>query len=108
MEATYNITDDKLRASFDGRLSETDYKAIKAAGFSYWRGSKLFVSKWSVTAEDYLLGLGFEITDDDEPDNVEARLIGSQVMPAMRKPPQNRPAITRTAWWKGFQRDSRS
>lgn len=72
--ATYNICDDKLRASFDERLSPEDYKAIRAAGFSFWHGSKLFVSKWSVTAEDHLIGLGFEIDDDDAPDDVEARV----------------------------------
>lgn len=74
MQATYNICDDKLRASFDERLSETDYKMIKAAGFTYWHGSKLFVAKWSVTAEDALIAFGFEIEDDDRPDDVEARV----------------------------------
>lgn len=74
MQATYNICDDKLRASFDERLSEIDYKAIKAAGFTFWHGSKLFVAKWSVTAEDALIAFGFEIEDDDRPDDVEARV----------------------------------
>ena len=74
MEATYNICDDKLRASFDERLPEDDYKRIKAAGFSYWHGSKLFVAKWSVTAEDALISFGFEIEDADAPDDVEARV----------------------------------
>ena len=75
MQATYNICDDKLRASFDARLPEDQYKQIRAAGFSYWHGSKLFVAKWSVTAEDKLREFGIEeIEDDDQPDDVEARV----------------------------------
>ncbi len=73
--ATYNICDDKLRASFSERLSPEDYKAIRAAGFAYWHGSKLFVAKWSVTAENKLREMGItEIEDDDQPDDVEARV----------------------------------
>ena len=73
--ATYNICDDKIRASFDERLSPEDYQAIKRAGFAYWRGSKLFVAKWSVYAEDKLREFGItEIEDDDQPDDVEARV----------------------------------
>lgn len=73
--ATYNITDDKLRASFDSRLSPEDYKTIRERGFAYWHGSKLFVSKWSVTAEDTLREFGIvDIEDEDTPDDVEARV----------------------------------
>jgi hypothetical protein len=73
--ATYNICDDKIRASFDERLSPDDYKAIRQAGFAYWRGSQLFVAKWSTGAEDKLREFGItEIEDDDAPDDVEARV----------------------------------
>ena len=73
--ATYNITDDRIRASFSERLSPDDYQAIRKAGFAYWHGSKLFVAKWSVTAEDKLKEFGIaEIDDDDQPDDVEARV----------------------------------
>lgn len=73
--ATYNITDDKIRASFSERLSPEDYKRIKEAGFAYWHGSKLFVAKWSTRAVDFLEELGItEIEDDDTPDDVEARV----------------------------------
>lgn len=73
--ATYNITDDKIRASFDARLSPDDYEKMKRAHFAYWHGSKLFVAKWSTAAVDTLEELGItEIDDDDTPDDVEARV----------------------------------
>lgn len=75
MQATYNITNDKLFAKFDDRLSPEDYKAARHAGFVWWPGSKQFVAKWSTQAEDFLLGMGIsEIAEDDAPDNVEARV----------------------------------
>ena len=74
--ATYNICDDKIRASFDERLSREDYEDLtKRGGFSYWHGSKQFVAKWSVWAEDKLHAFGItEIEDYDEADDVEARV----------------------------------
>lgn len=73
--ATYNITDDKIRASFAERLSDPDYQKSKQAGFAYWYGSKLFVAKWSTAAVDFLEEMGItEIEDDDQPDDVEARV----------------------------------
>lgn len=73
--ALYNITNDKLFAKFDERLSKEDYQAARHAGFVWWPGSKQFVAKWSTQAEDYLRGKGIEtIGEDDTPDNVEARV----------------------------------
>ncbi len=75
MHATYNITNDKLKAWFDSRLSTEDYNAARRAGFVYWHGSKCFCAKWSVRAEDFLRGMGLaEITEDDSPDDVKARV----------------------------------
>lgn len=74
--ATYNVCDDKLRFSADRRLTDEEYKGIKAAGFAYWHGSKLFVSKWGPGAEDYLtqrMGVE-EIEADNQPDDVESRV----------------------------------
>lgn len=75
MKATYNITTDKLRAWFDSRLSESDYKEARRVGFAYWHGSKCFAAKWSPSAEDFLRDMGIEsIEADDQPDNVESRV----------------------------------
>jgi hypothetical protein len=75
MKAHYNITNDKLFAEFDERLSPENYKAARSAGFVWWPGSKQFVSKWSTQAEDFLRGMGItEIAEDDTPDDVEARV----------------------------------
>jgi hypothetical protein len=75
MKATYNITNDKLKAWFDERLSNEDYQSMRHAGFTFWHGSKCFAAKWSPTAEDLIRQLGIEtIEEDDEPDNVEARV----------------------------------
>jgi hypothetical protein len=74
MRATYNITDDRLRAWFDERLSSDDYQRMRQAGFTFWHGSKCFAAKWSPQAEDLLLELGHTIEADDTPDDVEARV----------------------------------
>jgi hypothetical protein len=75
MKATYNITNDKLKAWFDERLSSEDYQAMRHAGFTFWHGSKCFAAKWSPTAEDLIRKLGIgTIEQDDEPDNVESRV----------------------------------
>ena len=75
MQATYNITNDKLFAKFDERLSPENYQAARRAGFVWWPGSKQFVAKWSTQAEDFLLAMGIsEIGEDDKPDDVEARV----------------------------------
>ncbi len=73
-EATYNITDDKIRVSFYSKLPDEDYQKVRKAGFAYWRGSKLFVAKWSTYAEDLLKEWGIEIEEDETPDDVEARV----------------------------------
>lgn len=74
MKAHYNITNDKLFAKFDDRLSPGEYASCRAAGFAWWPGSKQFVSKWSTQAEDWLIERGLTIEDDDTPDNVEERV----------------------------------
>lgn len=75
MHATYNITNDKLRAWFDSRLPEDDYKRARQLGFVYWHGSKCFAAKWSPGAEDFLREMGIEsIEQDDRPDDVESRV----------------------------------
>lgn len=73
--ASYNITDDRLRF-YPGaeRLSAEDFAAAKAVGFSWWPGKKIFAKVWTVQAEDFLLGLGLEIEEDDEGDDVAARV----------------------------------
>ena len=72
--ATYNIVDDKIRLSLGAKPSQEQIAAMRAAGFAWWPGSKLNVAKWSTTAEDYILSLGIEISEDDTPDDVEARV----------------------------------
>jgi len=74
MYATYNITDDRLRLSLGYKPSAEETEALRKAGFSYWPGSKLNVTKWNPGAEDYILTLGIEIEEDDTPDDVEARV----------------------------------
>lgn len=74
MYATYNITDDKLRLHLGHKPGAAENDAMRKAGFSYWHGSKLNVSKWSTAAEDYILSLGLEIITDDTPDDVESRV----------------------------------
>lgn len=71
--ATYNITDDRLRLSLGAKPSPEQVEAMRKAGFSYWPGQKLNVTKWTPEAEDYILGLGIEIEADDTPDDVGAR-----------------------------------
>lgn len=72
--ATYNVTDDKIRLSFDRRLTAEEYEQAKRAGFAFWHGSKLFVSKWSTHAEDFARRTCGELEEDDTPDDVESRV----------------------------------
>ncbi len=73
--ATYNITNDKLKAFFEERLSKENYDRMRKAGFAFWHGAKCFAGKWSPQAEDLLKELGIpDIEQDDQPDNVEARV----------------------------------
>ena len=74
MQATYNITNDKLKIWFDDRLSPEDYARAKAARFTYWHGSKCFCAKWNTEAEDFIKSYGIEIKEDDAPDNIESRV----------------------------------
>lgn len=74
MKATYNITDDKLKAWFDERLPKDTYDRMRRAGFTFWHGRKCFAAKWSTQAEDILIELGQTIEEDDTPDDVESRV----------------------------------
>jgi hypothetical protein len=65
MKATCNITNDKLSAWSDTRLSPEDYERMCQARFAFWHGSKRFVAKWSPQAEDILQDFGFTIEEDD-------------------------------------------
>ena len=72
--ATYNITDDKLRAEFSERLEEEDYRKVKAAGFAWWPKQEVFAAKWSPAREDLLMEMGVEeIPVIEEEDDAEAR-----------------------------------
>jgi hypothetical protein len=75
MEATYNITNNRLFfwPNKGERLPEDKYKEAKSCGFVWWpRGC--FTAIWSPWAEDFIKSYGLTITDDDQPDNVEARV----------------------------------
>lgn len=74
MKATYNITSDKLKFWPDARLSESEYAEAKQHKFAWWPGSKCFAAKWSPGAEDFVVRLGYEIAEDDAPDDVESRV----------------------------------
>jgi hypothetical protein len=71
--ATYSVCSDRLFYWPSARLPEDEYKAVKALGFQFWpRGC--FTAIWSPAAQDYLTGLGLEIAEDDEPDDLDARV----------------------------------
>lgn len=74
MNATYNITNDKILVWFDERLSEADYARAKQCKFVWYPGRKCFAAKWRPEAEDFVKSFGIEIEADDTPDNVEARV----------------------------------
>jgi protein-L-isoaspartate O-methyltransferase len=66
MTATYSPEDNKLRLRADRRLESETYAAAKAAGFRWAPRQELFVAPaWTVSREDFLLGLGCEIGDED-------------------------------------------
>lgn len=71
--ATYNICKDQFQIFIDQRLETADYERARAARLQFWHGSKCWAGKWSVQAEDFILSLGFEIEENDQPDDVEAR-----------------------------------
>lgn len=74
MNATYNITNDKVLVWFDERLSETDYERARQCKFVWYPGRKCFAAKWRPEAEDFVQSFGIEIEADDTPDNLEARV----------------------------------
>lgn len=58
MSATYSPEDNKLRLYPEGKLSDADYQAVKAAGFAWAPRQKLFVAgMWTPQREDLLLSL---------------------------------------------------
>lgn len=73
-EASYNITDDRLKVWFNDRLPPDEYAKFKAAGFVWWRGSKCLTCVWRPGAEDLIKKYGIEIEEDDSPDDTEARV----------------------------------
>lgn len=74
MNATYNITNDKILVWFDERLSEADYERAKQCKFVWYPGRKCFAAKWRPEAEDFVQSFGITIEADDSPDNLEARV----------------------------------
>lgn len=75
MEATYNITNNRLFfwPNKGERLPADKYQEAKRAGFVWWpRGC--FTAIWCPTAEDFIKSYGLTIMEDDQPDNVEARV----------------------------------
>ena len=75
MRANFNITDDKIRFDPEGiRLTDEQHKQAKACNFAWWPGRKIFVAKWSVSAEDFVLSLVSKIEEDDTLDDVESRV----------------------------------
>jgi hypothetical protein len=69
----YNVTTNRLYYWPSARLSEDEYAKIKRHGFFWWpRGC--FTAIWNPGAEDYLLDLGLEIEENDEPDDLDARI----------------------------------
>jgi hypothetical protein len=74
MNATYNITNDRLKFAPDSRLPDEVYQKVKAAGFQWWPGQKVFTKVWTPEAEDLINALGYTIAEDDTPDDLEARV----------------------------------
>lgn len=72
--ATYNMTNDRLTLCPDSRLTDAEYDRAKAAKFQWWPGQKVFSAVWNTQAEDIALDLAGEITEDDTPDDVAARV----------------------------------
>lgn len=75
MEATYNLTDNRLKLwpPTDRLTAEQDAQR-KATNFAWWPGRKCFAVTWSPQAEDFVKSFGIEITEDDTPDDLEARV----------------------------------
>lgn len=73
--ATYNIVSNRLFfwPEKDTRLPAEEYKKFKDAGFVWWpRGC--FTAIWSPTAEDLLHEYVDEITENDDPDDLQRRV----------------------------------
>jgi hypothetical protein len=73
MNATYNITNNRLKFYIERRLNEEEYKIAKAANFQWWPGQKCFSAVWTPQAEDFILSF-CSIDEDDTPDDLEARV----------------------------------
>ena len=63
---TYSPDDNKLRLYAVYRLPKELYLEAKAAGFNWAPKQDLFYAYWSPKAEDFLIGLAGEISDDDK------------------------------------------
>lgn len=74
MKASYNVTTDRLAFQPDHRLSDEEYKLVKAARFTWWPGRQVFSAVWNTEAEDLILVMGLEIEANDEPDDLEGRV----------------------------------
>lgn len=74
MNASYNITNNRLKFTPDSRLPDDLYKQVKAAGFQWWPGQKVFTRTWTPEAEDLINSLGYTIEEDDTPDDIESRV----------------------------------
>lgn len=72
--ATYNICKNELKFFPACRLPDEEYKAFRDAGFAFWHGSKCFAGAWSVSKEDLIHSYGVDVAEDDNPDDVEARV----------------------------------
>lgn len=64
MNATYNLSDDKLRL-YCGKVDRDTFNRLRAAGFQRAPKQACFYAPWSPTREDLLLDLAGPITDDD-------------------------------------------
>ena len=72
--ATYNITDNRLKVWFGNRLPDDEYKRARGYNFVWWPGRKCFSAIWTPGAEDFIKSYGIEIEEDDTPDDVESRV----------------------------------
>lgn len=70
MHATFNLHDNKLKLFLDpaNRLPEEEFRAIRAMGMAWWRGSKCFAGVWTPEREALVKKYAGEIdflVDDD-------------------------------------------
>lgn len=73
IQATYNVSDDKIKLDAGRRLTTEEYEQARAMGFQWWPGRKLLVAKWTPGREDFVLGLGCNLVHVEEEDDAEGR-----------------------------------